>query len=224
MFGQILVDLFKVIGDVLMNFYMSMEFRWFVYILVFFLNFVAYRQNPLLYTDNNKCYGMKCRWVSFITGLGACTLYLFGLISLWYVLPFSDILPDYWYLPVIALSYAIIIQLTISVQPVQDNGEFNPPPQHLWSKNKRIWLFIVILILDLIYFHQMYIDGGVSLVPNSRLIDSLILGRFGGINKDKLSFFIGWFGIIGLLFDVLALRLTSSFDACTYGLPKSWNF
>lgn len=223
MIGSFINDVGKYFLNSLIIFYTSTSFRWFVYILVFMLNFLAFYQNPVLRTDSRKCYGIPCRWFSFITGIGAMSLYSFGLIALWYSSPFSEHIPNYWYIPVIALTYAIITQITISVQVVEDNGEFNPPPQGLWPKEDRIKLYLFILLLDVIYFHQMYLDSGQILTNNKRVLDNIFLSRFGG-TKNNLSFFLGWFGLVGLLFDILSIRFISSFDACYYGLPPSWNF
>jgi len=223
MIGFFVYDLGRYFFDSFKIFYTSLPFRWFVYALVFILNFFAFYQNPVLRTDSKKCYGMPCRWFSFITGICAMSLYLFGLIALWYVAPFSEHMPDYWYIPVIILTYAIITQITISIQVTEENGNFNPPPQDLWPKATRVKLYLLILLLDVIYFHQMYLDSGQALTANKRIVDDLILSRFGG-TKNTLSFVLGWFGLVGLLFDFLSIRFISGFDACHYGLPKIWNF
>lgn len=209
----------------LYEFYMSLGLRWFIYIIAYILNVVSYYQNPLLFTDSRKCtFGIPCRWFNFIAGMCAMTLCIFGLIVLWYDAPFSKTLPDFWYIPIALITYAIIVQLTISVKPVVNNGEFNPPPEGLWPIKDRSWLYILLLILDLVFFHQMYLDGGTQLVQNPRVIDDLILGRFGGWNKDKYNFMLEWFGTVQILFDILAIYQIVGFKACNYGLPNSWNY
>ena len=42
----------------------------------------------------------------------AMALGIFGLIALWYCAPFTSFLPDYWYIPVAILTFAIIAQIT----------------------------------------------------------------------------------------------------------------
>jgi hypothetical protein len=219
------MGLFSNIFDTLYEFYMSLGLRWFIYIIAYILNVVSYYQNPTLFTDERKCmFGIPCRWFNFIAGMGAMTLCIFGLIVLWYDAPFSKTLPDFWYVPVALITYAIIAQITISVKPVIDNGNFNPPPEGLWPIKDRSWLYIVILILDVIFFHQMYLDGGTQLIENPRVIDDLILGRFGGWNKDKYNFMLEWFGTIQILLDILAIYHIAGFKACDYALPNSWNY
>ena len=211
--------------NTLYEFYMSLGLRWFIYIIAYILNVVSYYQNPTLFTDGRNCtFGLPCRWFNFIAGMCAMTLCIFGLIVLWYDAPFSKYLPDFWYIPVALITYAIIAQITISVKPVVDNGELNPPPEGLWPLKDRSWLYILLLILDLIFFHQMYLDGGTQLIENPRVIDDLILGRFGGWNKDKYNFMLEWFGTIQILFDILAIYQIVYFRACDYGLPNSWNY
>ena len=179
--------LVEYILDILGQFYMSTELKWFIYIIVLILNFIAYYQNPVLRTDIPKCFGMSCRWFSFITGIGAMCIYLFGLVGLWYVAPFSSNMPDYWYIPVIILSYAIIIQMTISVRMYTDNGTLNPPPSDLWGIRDRIRLYTLILVLDTIFFHQMYLDGGQTLMKTHRVWDKYIISRFGSITNFYLK-------------------------------------
>jgi len=54
------------------------------------------------------------------------TLILFGLIILSYVAPFSNYIPDYWYIPVIILIYAIMIQITLTAKVELEDGNFIP--------------------------------------------------------------------------------------------------
>jgi hypothetical protein len=221
----ILINYFiSVLGPLISKFYMSIGFRWFIYMSAFLLNILAYYENPVLFTDSKKCYGMSCRLFSFLAGMCAMALGIFGLIALWYCAPFSSFLPDYWYIPVAIITFAIIAQITISVEVQTDNGEFNHPPEFLWRKQYRYYLYVLILILDLIFFHQLWIDGGKQLIENPRVIDDLILGRFGGWNENKFNFMVEWFGSIQILFDILAIWQINSFQSCNYGLPPSWDY
>ena len=221
----VFINLFiSMFGDMISKFYMATGFRWFVYISAFLLNILAYYENPLLFTDAKKCMGLPCRLFSFISGMCAMFLGVFGLIALWYCAPFTSFLPDYWYIPVAIITFAIIAQITISVEVQTDNGDFNHPPEFLWSKQNRYYLYVLILILDIIFFHQLWLDGGKQLIENPRVIDDLILGRFGGWNENKFNFMVEWFGSIQLLFDILAIWQISSFQSCKYGLPASWDY
>ena len=227
MAGSVIVNYFvNNILPYLYDFFMSIPFRWFVYISFLVLQIIAYYQNPKLFTEAKKCFKINCRVITFIIGLISITLTLFGLIALWYVAPFTDILPDYWYIPVIILVYAIIIQITLSVKVEVEDNEFNPPPETLINKKYRVLLYGVILILSIIYFIQLYLDGGVNLTKtnNIKYADHLILGRFGGVSKEKYNFFIEWFASIKFLMGILEIQNINNFYACDYGLPSSWDY
>jgi hypothetical protein len=227
MIGDLINNSFKYFIDIFADFYTSNVLKWFIYILVLILNFIAYYQNPVLRTDVAKCSGISCRWFSFITGIGAMCIYLFGLVGLWYVAPFSTNMPDYWYVPVIILTYAIIIQMTLSVKMYtntgNDNDNLNPPPSDLLPIKDRVRLYVLILILDAIFFHQMYLDGGQALLKKHSVWDKYIISRFGSIT-NFYSFALGWFGLVGLGLDLLSIKFIADFNACDYDLPKSWNY
>jgi hypothetical protein len=224
MIGYLILYAIEQIIDSLYIFYQSTGLKWFVALLFFILNFVSFYQNPLLFSDSRKCSGMPCRWFTFIAGVANLSLNLLGIIGLWYCAPFTDYLPDYWYIPLAILSYAALVQITLSVKTTYDDGTFNPPPQDLWGKKERIWLNVAITILDLIFFHQMYLDGGKKLVDNPRILDDFILGRFGGWNESKFEFLLGWWGICGLIIDLIAVYYTYMYQSCDYDLPASWDY
>jgi hypothetical protein len=224
MSGSVLLYLLESLGKTLWLFYNSTGLKWFVATSFFILNFIGYYQNPTLFTDIPNCYGLSCRWFNFIAGAANLSINLLGMIGLWYCAPFTKYLPDYWYIPLAIMSYAILIQITISVKTVTDDGTLNPPPQKLWPIMQRTWLNVVILILDIIFFHQMYLDGGKMLINNPRVLDDFILGRFGGWTESKFEFVLGWWGIIGLIIDVFAIQFVYSFKSCDYNLPPSWDY
>jgi hypothetical protein len=225
MLGYLIVYFFEQVINSLYIFYQSTGLKWVVALSFFFLNFVSYYQNPPLYSDSKNCFAnLPCRWFQFIAGVMNLTLNLLGIIGLWYCAPFTKYLPDYWYIPLAILSYAVLIQITLSVKTAYDDGSFNPPPTYLWDKKSRVWLNVIITILDIIFFHQMYLDGGKLLIENPRVMDDLILGRFGGWNESKFEFVLGWWGIFGLIIDLIAVYYTYYFRSCDYNLPSSWDY
>jgi hypothetical protein len=224
MIGYILTYFFEQVSKSVSIFYQSTGLKWFIATMFFLLNFVSYYQNPTLFSDSRNCWGLPCRWFNFIAGIGNLTLNLIGMIGLWYCAPFTSYLPDYWYIPFAILSYAFIIQITLSVKTIKDDGSFNPPPENLWPQKERVWLNVIIMILDMIFFHQMYLDGGKKLIENPRVIDDFILGRFGGWNESKYEFLLGWWGIIGLILDLLAIQFAYYYQSCDYDLPSSWDY
>ncbi len=204
---------------------MSITFRWIILLSILVLHIYTYYQNPKLFTNAKKCYKLNCRVITFLIGIFSITLMILSLITLWYVTPFTDALPDYWYIPLVILIYALVIQITVSIKVEIEDGSFNPPPEFLISKKHRTIVYVVLLVLSIIYFIQLYLDGGINLVNNSnRYVDHYILGRFGGVSKDNYNFFIEWFAIIKILVGVLAIKDVADFYACDYGLPASWDY
>jgi hypothetical protein len=153
------------------------------------------------------------------------TISLIGLIALWYIAPFSDTLMDYWYVPIVVLVYALIVQITITVKPSINDGNLNPPPEYILPIKYRIILYVIILVISLIYSLQLYIDGGVKLISNSnRYVDHFILGRFGSITSNKYMFFLQWFTIIKVIIGLFRIRDIYNFNPCDYDLPNSWSY
>ena len=70
----------------------------------------------------------------------------------------------------------------------------------------------------------MYLDGGTQLISNPRVLDDFILGRFGSWSEAKFEFLLGWWGIIGLIIDLIAVVSVSNFQSCKYDLPRSWDY
>jgi len=207
----------------LYDFFMSIGFRWIIYILLFVLNIYSYYENPKLYTNSKKCFKINCKIFTFITGMISITLTLSGLILLWYVAPFSNSFPEYWYIPVIILTYAIMIQITLTTDIQKEDGSFNPPPENLISKKYRILLNVFILILLIIYFIQLYLDGGNNLINSQRSGNSGVLSYFSDITAEKYILFVEFFALIKILNKLLEIKNVIDFNACSYGLPLSWN-
>lgn len=215
---------------ILWSIFMSRGFRWFLFILVFILNFIAYYQDPSRYTVESECYNMPCKWFNYVAGLGTFTMDVFTFIGLWYTIGPSSLnwLPDYWYVPFIIIGYAIITQITIDSPTVQGQSEIlSSPPKYLWPQKWRIILYSTILLLDIIIFSQLYIDSSLHNynVPHIRVFDMVIGNQFGGWKTgNKFQFLYSWVGIIGILIDIFALYFIYTFNACVYKLPISWNF
>ncbi len=210
----------------LYDFLMDNRVRWLFFIAVAVLNFVAYYQDPLRYTLETKCLGFPCKWFSFLAGMGTYTMDVLTFLGLLFTIPFAISMPQYWFVPLIAIGYAIITEITIWSKTYKEDGKLNSPPKYLMPKKKRIALYTTILILDLIVFVQFYMYAGISNLVNKTVLHQFFTSRFGGMYSggNKLQFIVAWIGSIGILFDLLALRISSSFYPCHYNLPKSWNF
>ena len=84
---------------------------------------------------------------------------------------------------------------------------------------------MTILVIDIIIFLQFYLASGLQkLSGKARLIDIVFLNRFGGYTGNEISFIMAWIGVIGLLFDIIAYRLSSSYYSCKYDHPISWDY
>ena len=110
------------------------------------------------------------------------------------------------------------------------NGEkesptLNPPPNYLLSKNKRVIIYLLILIFDTIIFLQFYLASTTKkLSGNIRLLDILFLNKFGGYSGNEISFIMAWIGIIGVFFNIIAYKVTTDYYSCKYEQPISWDF
>lgn len=214
-----------------MKILLSPSLRWLIFCTVLILNFIAYYQDPGRYTLERKCYlSTPCKWSSYVLGMGTFTLDILTFVGLWYTIKpsFLNFLPDYWFLPLIVLGYAIITQITVDSPVVSntDNG-FDAPPENLWPIRRRIMLYTAILILDAIMFIIMYVDAGLSdyKLPSTTVFDSLIKNKFGGWKGgNEIQFLFAWLGIGGVVADSVALYFIYTYNACDYNMPVSWNF
>lgn len=217
------------ISKVIKTFLLNPLLRWLLFVTVMILNFIAYYQDPIRMSEN-YCFGIPCKWFSYVTGMGTFSLDLLTFIGLWLTIPFTDALPTLWFVPFILLGFAIITQATIDEKTYtrfdeHGNENLEPPPNYLWTKNRRIILYTAILIIDLIIFMQFYLSAGLT---NKHEIKTgfhyLIMNRFGGYDKNKIAFLASWLGIGGFFADNIALSFVKGYEACKYNHPLSWNF
>ena len=88
----------------------------------------------------------------------------------------------------------------------------------------RVVIAYVSVIIDSMLMLQLYIYNGVVDVSKKTLLSHYILERFGGwIDGNKLDFIFEWSGMIDVFIKIYILLLQTSFYACDYGLPPSWN-
>jgi hypothetical protein len=218
-------NIWKNIESVLLN----NTLRWVLFLIVLILNFVAFVQDPIRLCKVD-CFGIPCKWFGYLAGMGTYTMDCLTFIGLWLTIPFTIALPEYWFIPFIIIGYTIITQITVSSKTYGKDGEkesstLNPPPGYLWSKNKRVIIYSLILIFDTIIFLQFYLASNTTkLTGNVRLLDVLFLNKFGGYSGNEISFIMAWIGVIGLLFDIIAYRLSSSYYSCKYDHPISWDY
>jgi hypothetical protein len=206
--------------EIFNNFFFSIGFMWFCMFMIIFLNYFAYQQNPIRFSQ-------KYKWQMFVFGIITIFLYLYPLIVLWYQHPFTDKLFDGWYFIFVIFSFLLITEMTIGIHSVEKRDDsLNPPPENLWSIKNRIRLYIMILLIDIIIFIQLYFGTpkGNSYVYERTYLDKYVLSRFGGAKDDIIEWITGWFGLVGLVLDLIAIYSVANFRACHYNMPETWDF
>ena len=72
---------------------------------------------------------------------------------------------------------------------------------------------------------QQYIYFGIADLSKKTVLSRYVLERFGGwYAGNKLDYLYEWTGSFDIFIAFYILYLQSTFQACEYGLPPSWNF
>jgi len=199
-------------------------FRWVLLFLGVFVTILQYLNSPQRFSFVKSKFGMSFKWYMYIL----CMFNLFTssltTIGQWATIPFTDILPDYWYIYLFILCFAIITQITIDSPQIADDGSFNPPPIYIYPQKYRVMIAYISVIIDTLLMIQLYIYNGIADTSKKTLLSHYILERFGGwIEGNKLDFLFEWSGMIDVFIKIYILALQDNFQACEYGLPSSWN-
>ena len=153
--------------------------------------------------------------------------YALTALGLWLDIPFKEYipLPDNWYIYLFIICIAIITQITIDSPEIVDDGSFNPPPAYLLPDKYRLMLTYVSVVVNITMMIQSYIYFGIADLSKKTIISRYFLERFGGwYSGNKLDYIYEWSGAIDIVIAIYILYLQSTFQACEYGLPPSWNF
>jgi hypothetical protein len=198
--------------------------RWITLLLTTILTLLLYLNQPQRYSYTVAFTGFTYKWHLYgLSVFGAITS-LLTFLGLWIQIPFTDKLPNYWYVYIFILFLAIITQITIDSPQIADDGTFNPPPTYMLSQQNRVILSYVTTILDALILLQVYIYFGIADTTKKTLISQYFLERFGGwYSGNKLDFIFDWSGIIDTIIKIYILMLQTGFHACEYNLPSSWN-
>jgi hypothetical protein len=200
------------------------NFRWIIYLLVLILTIVAYYQEPIRYSDNIAFTGLPYKYHYFVVFCITIFSYLFTFLGLWYTISFTDKFPYLWYIPFFILVYAIILQITLNTKIIHKDDSLNAPPDILLPKKYRLYIYLFIVIFDIIIFMQAIVYSGITTQYEKTILHQFFLNRFGGLtSKNIFNFFVGWFGVIGLVLDFYMVYNQINFNACAYNLPLSWN-
>jgi len=200
-------------------------FRWIFLFLSIILNIVKYIMEPHRFSYKKAFSGLEFKWHLYIIAIISCLSYCFMTVGLWYSVPFTDLLPDYWYLYLFILCLAIITQITVDSPQIMDDGSFQPPPEYMLPIKYRIMITYASLIINILVMMQTYIYFGIADYSKKTILSRYFLERYGGwYIGNKLDFIYEWSGIIDIFIAVYILYLQYTFTACKYGLPESWNF
>ncbi len=199
-------------------------FRWVLMFAGIIINILQYINEPQRYSYKLSIEGISFKWHIYLITIIGCITTALTLIGMWSTIPFTDLLPDYWYLYLCVLYVAIITQITIDSPQYIDDGSFNPPPTFLFPQQYRVLIAYVGLIVDALIMVQIYIYFGVSDLSKNTLFSHYVLERFGGwIDGNKADFLFEWTGLLHVGLKLYLLILQKNFQACYYGLPSSWN-
>jgi hypothetical protein len=199
--------------------------RWILVLLGVIFTIIQYLNSPQRFSFKTAEFGISFKWYLYLL----CMLNLFTssltTIGQWATIPFTDMLPDYWYIYLFVLFFAIITQITIdSPQIIDDGKSFNPPPTYMFTQKYRVLLAYISVTIDTLLMIQLYIYNGIADTSKKNLLSYYILERFGGwVKGNKLDFLFEWSGMIDVFIKIYILLLQKNFSACEYGLPSSWN-
>jgi hypothetical protein len=210
--------------DLLSKLLINPTFRWVIYFLTLALVMYAYVIEPARFSAKARFFGITSSFEAFISMCFTLMFYLVLFLGLWLTIPFTDKLPDLWYVPMFAILFAIVTQLFIDTPTINNYKSFNPPPTYIPAKPYRRLVYYSILILDVIIFIQGFIYAGISTQFKTTILHQFILNRFGGTKPENmLNFLTEWFGVIGLVLDGYWIYGLETFSACKFDLPGSWN-
>ena len=210
----------------ILNFLITPAFRWLIFFINIILVIVAYNQEIVRYSIVKGRTGLPMNWQMFCCLLIGVFGSFLTFMGLWYTIPFTNSLPEFWYIPIFILLLAYYLQNTIDLKTVSnENDNFQPPPTHILPKKYRIVIVWLILLLDMIIFIQYYIYFGVFDYSKDTVLHRFLLERFGGwYDGNKLAFLTEILGIGYVISDCYNIYLQKTFEPCHYKLPSSWNF
>ena len=200
-------------------------FRWLFLLLSIILNIVKYLNEPQRFSFKKAFTGLDYKWHLYIIAIISCISYCFMAIGLWHSIPFTDYLPDYWYIYLFIICMAIITQIHIDTEQIRDDGSFNPPPTYMLPHNYRVMIAYASFIVNILVMIQTYVYFGIADYSKKTILSRYFLERFGGwYGGNKLDFIYDWSGMIDIFIAAYVLYIQYTFTACNYGLPESWNF
>lgn len=199
-------------------------FRWILIFISIIITLLQYYNEPQRYSYAKAFDGLSYKWHLYIISIFVCMTTVLTIIGFWASIPFTDLLPDYWYFALLIILLAIITQITVDSDQIKDDGSFNPPPTYMLPQKYRVMLAYINLVIFIIIIIQMYIYYGIADTTKKTLLSRYFLERFGGwYEGNKLDFIFEWGGVLDCIIKLYLLYLQINFHACEFGLPPSWN-
>jgi len=208
----------------LSEFIITPLFRWIILLLTIVLSILLYLNQPQRFSYIKGISGLSYKWELYILAIFGVITTTLTFVGLWIQIPFTDILPDYWYMYIFVLYLAIITQITVDSEQYEDDGSFNPPPTYMLPHKYRVLVSYASTVVDALIMIQLFIYFGIADRNKKTIYSRYFLERFGGwYPGNKLDFIFDWSGVVDTLIKIYILYLQQSFRACEYGLPPSWN-
>ena len=208
--------------------------RWILIFISIILTTLQYYNEPQRFSYKTGIIGLSYKWELYLIAIFICVTTTLTLLGFWVSIPFTDMLPDYWYIGFLILYMGLITQITLNSEQVKNvcnkgpdgklTCEFNPPPTYMLPQKYRVMLTYTGLIVFIVIMIQMYIYYDVVDYSKKTLLSRYVLERYGGwYPGNKLDFILEWSGLIDCGLKLYILYLQTNFQACNYGLPSSWN-
>lgn len=198
--------------------------RWIFLLLGIIITILQYLNEPQRFSYYKSFDGLQYKWHLYLLAIFTCITTVLTVIGLWGTIPFTTMLPEYWYIYLFILYLVIMTQITIDSPQYSDDGTLNPPPSYMFTQKYRVMIAYTGLIIDVIIMLQIYIYFGIADISEKTILSRYILERFGSwIEGNKLDFLFEWSGLIHIGIKIYILLLQKNFHACNYGLPPSWN-
>ena len=171
----------------MLDYLLDNTFRWILILSVFIMNFFVYYYDPDR-RRNALCFKISCKWFAYINAMVRYTINIFILLGTIFLDGFNII----WFLPVIVLGYAIMTQIAIDTPDIVE--EKIRPPDYKLSKNSRLILLAIVMLLNIIIFVQLYVAS----------------------RDCKLKLVVEWLAILIILTNVYGIYANRIHKDCVY--------
>jgi hypothetical protein len=202
-------------------FFTSQPLLWITAICSLTSNVYSYIQDPTRFTSGKKCFYIPCYIFALICAIGTSC---FDMLLLWDLLDgLPVILKVILCVLIVGLVHSFIIYNFIKTPTVSTTDLSNPlPPQTgitaFFSKNGRIAIFYLTVIVGSLLFFQSYTSGVRE--------DGLFHGfssRFGGWSENKIMYIVGWILlIVAPILDFNGIYGASTYCAKDNNLPNTY--